>query len=198
MDLSNCLQLTKKVDHESVAIAINVGGWVRLELYGDICSGGVEFKPWLRPCVLAQNFGCKVISIIKGDKVVLPNVQPKNQKAQEGNYHLYFSRNISCGYLFFNQLKKECTYSACSQFSLLKSLAVNEEVTGSRSSTTSTFTCACIDNALTHDRSLKILNGRPHTASCIFKMTVIVHEGPKGRQVKPRQPIPQGGDLHHS
>lgn len=39
-----CLMLTEEVDHETVAVAVDVGGGVRLKLDGDICSGGVELE----------------------------------------------------------------------------------------------------------------------------------------------------------
>lgn len=41
------LWLTKEVDYEAVAIAVDVGGRVRLELDGEVCGGGVELKSGL-------------------------------------------------------------------------------------------------------------------------------------------------------
>lgn len=39
--------LTKEVDNEAVAVAVDVGGRVGLELDGDVRSGGVELKSGL-------------------------------------------------------------------------------------------------------------------------------------------------------
>lgn len=36
--------LTKEMDDKAIAVAVDVGGRVRLELDGDVRSGGVEFK----------------------------------------------------------------------------------------------------------------------------------------------------------
>lgn len=38
--------LTKEVHHKAVAVAIDVGGRVRLELDGDVGHGGVDFEVW--------------------------------------------------------------------------------------------------------------------------------------------------------
>lgn len=38
--------LTEEVHHKAVAVAIDVGGRVRLELDGDVGHGGVEFEVW--------------------------------------------------------------------------------------------------------------------------------------------------------
>lgn len=70
------------MDYETVAIAIDVSGRVRLELDGDVCGGGVELKSGLCSSILTQNFSCKVISIIKGQQVVLPNVQPETRDTE--------------------------------------------------------------------------------------------------------------------
>lgn len=69
-----CLRLTKEVDHKTISIAIDVSGRVRLKLDGDICSGGVELKAGLWSSILTQQFGCKVIPIIKGQQVILPDI----------------------------------------------------------------------------------------------------------------------------
>ena len=69
--------LTKEVNYEAVAVAIDVGGWVRLELDGDICIWGVELKLRLRSPILTQYFSCEVISIVKRHQVIPSNVQPE-------------------------------------------------------------------------------------------------------------------------
>lgn len=73
--------LTEEVHYEAVAIAIDIGGRVRLELDGDVRSGGVELKVRLRPSILTQHFGCEVVSVIKGQQVILPDVQPATRDA---------------------------------------------------------------------------------------------------------------------
>lgn len=71
-------RLTKEVDNETIAVAVDIGGRVGLELDGDVCAGGVELKVGLRSSVLTQCLGCKVISIIKGQEVIYPNVQSES------------------------------------------------------------------------------------------------------------------------
>lgn len=72
--------LTEEVDHEAVAIAVDVGSRVRLELDGDVGGGGVELEAGARSAVLTQHLGREVVPIVEGQQVVLPNVQPGEQQ----------------------------------------------------------------------------------------------------------------------
>lgn len=65
------------MDREAGAVSVDVCGRVRLELDGDISGGCVEFKTGLGASMLTQDSACEVISIIKGQQVIFPNVQPK-------------------------------------------------------------------------------------------------------------------------
>lgn len=49
--------LTKEVHHESIVVAIDVGGRVGLELDGNISRGGVELEAGPRATILAQDLG---------------------------------------------------------------------------------------------------------------------------------------------
>lgn len=67
------------MDDEAVAVAVDVGGRVGLELDGDVGGGGVELEASFGSSVLTQNFSCEVVSIVKGHHVVLPDVQPETR-----------------------------------------------------------------------------------------------------------------------
>lgn len=47
--------LTEKVDHKAVVVAIDIGGRVGLKLYGDIRHGRVELEVRTFAAVLAKN-----------------------------------------------------------------------------------------------------------------------------------------------
>lgn len=67
---------TKEVHHKAVVVAVDVGGWIRLELNGDVRHGGVELEVRPRSAVLSQDVRCQVVAIVEGQKVVLADMQP--------------------------------------------------------------------------------------------------------------------------
>lgn len=89
--------LTKEMDDEAVAVAVDVGGWVGLELDGDVGGGGVELEPSYGPPVLTQNFSRQVVSVVKGHQVVRPDVQPET-----GRVELSVLSSVSCFFFFLS------------------------------------------------------------------------------------------------
>lgn len=81
------------MDDEAVAVAVDVGGRVGLELDGDVGGGGVELEPSFGSSVLTQHFSREVVSIVKGHHVVLSDVQPETR-----TIHLSL---FSSGFFFF-------------------------------------------------------------------------------------------------
>lgn len=67
------------MDDEAVAVAVDVGGRVGLELDGDVGGGGVELEAGLGSPVLTQDLCREVVSVVKGHQVVLPDVQPERR-----------------------------------------------------------------------------------------------------------------------
>lgn len=88
--------LTKEMDDEAVAVAVDVGGRVGLELDGDVGGGGVELEPSFGAAVLTQDFSRQVISVVKGHQVVGPDVQAKT-----GRVELSVCSSVSCFFFFF-------------------------------------------------------------------------------------------------
>lgn len=79
------------MDDEAIAVAVDIGSRVRLELDGDICGGGVELEAGLWSSILTQHFGCKVIAVIEGQQVIFPNVQPETgiiHRIKSTNLHI--------------------------------------------------------------------------------------------------------------
>ena len=74
--------LTKEMDHKAVAVAVDVGGGVRLELDGDVCRGRVELEAGPRAPVLTQDLCRQVVSIVEGHHVILPYVKPRERSTQ--------------------------------------------------------------------------------------------------------------------
>lgn len=70
------------MDHEAVAVAVDLGGRVRLELDGDVRRGRVELEAGPRAAVLTQNLGRQVVSIVEGHHVILPYVEPGESGTQ--------------------------------------------------------------------------------------------------------------------
>lgn len=69
-------RLTKELDEKAVAVAVDIGGRVGLELDGDVGGGGVELEASFGSSVLTQDFSREVVSVVKGHQVVCPDVQP--------------------------------------------------------------------------------------------------------------------------
>ena len=65
--------------HKAIVVAVYVGGRVRLELDRHVTHGGVEFEAGPSATVLAQHFGCQVISVIECQQVVLANVESETR-----------------------------------------------------------------------------------------------------------------------
>lgn len=64
------------MDDEAVAVAVDVGGRVGLELDGDVGGGGEELEASSGSSELTQDFSRQVVSVVKGHQVVGPDVQP--------------------------------------------------------------------------------------------------------------------------
>lgn len=75
-------RLTEEMDDEAVAVAVDVGGRVGLELDGDVGGGGVELEASSGSSVLTQDFGCEVVSVVKGHQVVRADIQPETRRVK--------------------------------------------------------------------------------------------------------------------
>lgn len=67
------------MDDEAVAVAVDVGGRVGLELDCGVGGGGVELEPSFGASVLTQNLSREVVSVVKGHHVVRSDVQPETR-----------------------------------------------------------------------------------------------------------------------
>lgn len=78
--------------HKAVVVAVDVGGRVGLELNCDVRHGGVELEVRPRTTVLTQDVCCQVIAIVKGQQVVLADVQTRIHKrwGKKNNVRLSF------------------------------------------------------------------------------------------------------------
>lgn len=119
------------MDNEAVAVAVDVGGRVGLELDGDVGGGGVELEASFGSSVLTQDFSREVVSVVKGHQVVRPDVQPETRRV---NLSL-FSSVSCCSFLFSmntNQPEANCaappSLSALVGFIFKLSLAADEQV----------------------------------------------------------------------
>lgn len=92
-------RLTKELDDEAVAVAVDVGGRVGLELDGDVGGGGVELEASFGSSVLTQDFSREVVSVVKGHQVVCPDVQPETRRVK-----LPLFSSLSC-FFFFHEYK---------------------------------------------------------------------------------------------
>ena len=70
------------MDHEAIAVAVDVGGGVRLELDGDVCHGRVELEAGPQAPVLTQDLCRQVVTVVEGDHVILPYVKPRESLTQ--------------------------------------------------------------------------------------------------------------------
>lgn len=75
------------MDHKAVIVSVNVGGRIRLKLNGDISHGRVDLETRPRAAVLTQDVGCEVITIVKGQQVVLAHVEPGTYKPKKKWLH---------------------------------------------------------------------------------------------------------------
>lgn len=81
------------MEDEAVAVAVDVGGRVGLELDGGVGGGGVELEASSGPAVLTQDFSRQVVSVVKGHRVVLSDVQPETRTINPSVF--------SSGFFFF-------------------------------------------------------------------------------------------------
>lgn len=65
------------MDHKSIVVSVDIGGWIGLELNSDISHRCVELEVWPSAAVLAEDVGCQVVTIIEGQKVILPQMETK-------------------------------------------------------------------------------------------------------------------------
>lgn len=68
--------LTREVDDKALTIRKGTGAGVRLELDGDISTGGVELEPATGARVLAQDTRRQVVPIVESQHVPCAQPQP--------------------------------------------------------------------------------------------------------------------------
>jgi len=102
------------MDHEAVAVAVDLGGRVRLELDGDVRRGRVELEAGPRAAVLTQNLGRQVVSIVEGHHVILPYVEP-GESGTQGTCSItirrpYCSQAILFAGRYIKHVDENCQY----------------------------------------------------------------------------------------
>lgn len=61
--------------NKAIVVSVDIGCWIRLKLDGHVSRRGVESESREETTVLAQDVGCEVITIIKGQQVILPQMK---------------------------------------------------------------------------------------------------------------------------
>lgn len=67
--------ITKEMHYKAIVVSVDIGGRIRLKLDGHVSHRGVESESREETTVLAQDVGCEVITIIKGQQVILPQMK---------------------------------------------------------------------------------------------------------------------------